>query len=134
LTTTFADGPCKKCDVEKVKAVNDSINRLTRELLKDFLCTFDKTCDNNAEFSEWSNETLFLVMVTNPDLFLDVVSKDKSNQDEILHEVKNPLHDLLDLQKTYDAIKSTKNKSETKKHFLTAILAAGQKGGVEIRK
>ena len=60
--TASADKNCKSCDIEKVKIVNDHLDSLTFQIVKDFLCTFDKSCINNAEYSEWSNETLFLVI------------------------------------------------------------------------
>jgi len=46
LTIVGADNniQCKKCDVNKVKAVNEHLDRLTFTLVEDFLCTFDNSC------------------------------------------------------------------------------------------
>jgi hypothetical protein len=134
VRTLHADNPCKECDIEKVKAVNDNINKLTLDLVKDFLCTFDSSCNNNAEYSEWSNETLFLVIKTDPVLFMDAVSRGKLNHSEIIDEIENPIHDLINLQQVYDSIKSFKGKSQLKDRYLNAIIVAGQKDGQSIKK
>jgi hypothetical protein len=133
LLKASADGPCKKCDIEKVKTVNDSINNLTLQLVKDFLCTFDKTCDNNAEFSEWSNETLFYVIQKKPQLFLDAISTSKLDIEAILYALENPLYDM-DLQGTYDSLKTVDGKPKTKERYLSAIYKGAQKAGQNLKR
>ena len=39
-----------------------------------------------------------------------------------LNVLQNPVHDLIDIQKVQDAIKSVENKSKLKEDFLTALL------------
>jgi hypothetical protein len=134
LLKASADGPCKKCDIEKVALVNDSIERLTPHLINGFLCTFDRTCDNSAEFSEWSNETLFLVILKEPNLFLEAISNNKFDNESIIAAIENPIHDLFDLQRTYDSIKTSKIKSGLKDRYLNAIFIAGQKDGQKLKR
>jgi hypothetical protein len=51
----------KKCDGSVVLATQNKAGQLTQNDVSDFLMTFGKECQNNAEFSEFSNEVLFLV-------------------------------------------------------------------------
>ncbi len=133
MTTTFADGPCTKCSIEYVKVVNTEINALTLDLVKDFLCTFDKSCDNNAEFSEWSTETLFLVIQKYPKLFIDAVSDKRLDIPCILKALENPLYDM-DLQGTYDSLNAINSDEKKKELYLSAIYKGAQKSGQKLKR
>jgi len=50
---------CDKCDTDKLIELSENLDNLNYETVKNFICTFDLTCKNNIEFSEWSNELLF---------------------------------------------------------------------------
>src|ERR1041385_1578815 len=103
--TVYADNACKKCDIEKVKMVQAHLDSLTFTIISDFLCTFGKSCINDAEFSASSNGTLFTVLEYAPTLFFRVLAKSKFDNDLLLKEVESPINDLIDLQKIYNKVK-----------------------------
>jgi len=124
---------CEKCNIEKVKVVNEQIDNLTFQIISEFLCTFDKSCNNNAEYSEWSNETLFKVLRKDPLIFFQVIAKDEVDKKILLEQIENPISDF-DIQIIYDKIKETKVRRDLKKDYLNALIKAAIKGGQKIKK
>lgn len=124
---------CIKCDIQKVKVVNDHIDSLTFQMVKDFLCTFDSSCKNNSEFSEWSNETLFKVLLKAPIVFFQVVENGQAANKLLIQEIENPVHEF-DFQKIYNKIKATKVKAGVKTTYLNAIIKASGKGKQRLKK
>jgi hypothetical protein len=134
LTIASIDNPCLKCDIDKVKAVQASIDSLTFKIVKDFLCTFDSTCINDAEYSESSNGTLFTILEYNPTLFFQVISEEKLDNELFLKVIKNPIHDLIDLQKVYNKIKLAKMSQNLKYNYLEAVEEVASKIKLKIQK
>ena len=134
LSTALATDNCDKCDINKVKIVNAHIDSLTFQAVSEFLCTFDASCINNVEYSEWSNETLFKVLNKAPAIFFQVIAKGQVDKNLLLKEVESPIHDLIDLSKTYNNLKSASAPSDTKSQFLNAVIIAADKIGLEIKK
>jgi len=123
---------CEKCDIEKVKTINDNLDNLTFEMLDEFLCTFDKSCENNVEFSEWSNEMLFKVLDKSTELYFKVLTNGKiENAEIILEEIKNPIVEI-DYQKIYDNIKRVDTQEKLKKEYLRILKITAEKGGIKI--
>ncbi len=133
FTTTFAQTSCKKCDIEKVKIADSLLDNLTFEIVRDFLCTFDTSCKNNAEFSEWSNEVLFEVLEKSPSIYFKVIAKGQVNSKILLEEVQNPIHEF-DYQKIYDKIKATNARATIKSQYLNALIVAADKEKLKIKK
>jgi hypothetical protein len=133
FTNLFAGNDCKKCDIDKVKIVNEHLDSLTFQMIYDFLCTFDSSCRTNAEFSEWSNETIFKLLDKSPKLFFQVIVKGQVDNKLILREVEGPIRDY-DLQKIYNKIKTINVLSEIKIEYLDAICKAADFNGVNINK
>jgi len=131
--TASADKNCKSCDIEKVKIVNEHLDSLTFQIVKDFLCTFDKSCINNAEYSEWSNETLFAVIDKEPSLFFQVVATGQVDNKLLLREIENPVNDK-NIQVIYDKIKGTTESGDLKTEYLNALMSAAKKGGQKLKK
>jgi len=121
------------CDIEKVKLVNENLNNLTLEMIHDFLFTFDESCVNKIEYTEYSNETLFKVLNKSPKLFFKAFEYKNINQKIILEQIENPVIDF-DLQVLYSNVKTTPGKEETKKAILKAILNAADKDKIVINK
>ena len=132
--TSFSVTACDKCNIDKVKIVNEHLDSLTFQIVSDFLCTFDSSCIKNAEYSEWSNETLFKVLVKAPTIFFKVIAKEKMDNKQFLKEIENPVHNLLDLQKTYNSIKITSTPTDIKTKYLNAVIKAANKSGQTIKK
>jgi hypothetical protein len=124
MLTVFGKGPCEKCDINMVKLTHEKMANLTFDIVQDFLCTFDKVCINNVEFSEWSNEVLFSVLIKEPNLFLQVMEKGKINAALIISEIENPIHDLINLQTVYNKIKGTSYDTELKRSILKTVIKA----------
>ena len=132
LTKMSATTFCEKCDFEKVKIINDNLDNLTFEMIDEFLCTFDKSCENNVEFSEWSNEMLFIVLNKSTELYFKVLTIGKiENAEIILEEIKNPIVEI-DYQKIYDNIKKVDTQEKLKKEYLRVLKIAAKKGGIKI--
>ena len=122
IQSLFSKDACEKCNIEKVRIVHENINQLNVEMISDFLCTFDLKCKNNIEFTEFSNEIFFLVLEKSPNMVLNQIISLNLDSTLFLNVLQNPVHDLIDIQKVHDAIKSVKNKSKLKEDFLTALL------------
>lgn len=125
---------CYKCDIEKVKIVNENLDKLTMQMVSRFLCTFDSTCANNSEYSEWSNETLFKVLEKAPGIFFQVVVNGQVDNKILLDQIENPINDVIDIQIIYDKIKETKVQTDIKTEYLNALITAANKGGQSIKK
>jgi hypothetical protein len=132
--TVFAVKPCDKCDLEKVRIVNQHLDSLTDQMLSEFLCTFDISCEINAEYSEFSNETLFAVLEKAPNLFFRVLTTRQIDNKIILKEIENPINDLIDLQSVYDQTKLATAQSELKTKYLNALILAAEKSGQKLKK
>ncbi len=113
-----------KCDINKVKMVNEHSGNLTLQIIADFLCTFDKSCKSNTEFSEWSNETLFKVLYKSPGIFFRAIAKHQINTELLVGEIENPINDNIDLRKIYNKVKTTSAPPELKTKFLNALLVS----------
>ncbi|MBI5914935.1 MAG: hypothetical protein HY842_06125 [Bacteroidetes bacterium] len=134
FTTAFANTSCDKCDIDKVKIVIDHLDSLTFQIVDDFLCTFDSSCNTNLEYSEWSNETLFKVLDKAPAIFFQVIAKRQVDNKILFTEIENPVHDGFDLQEIYDKILATSVPTDLKTKFLDALITAAGKNGQKIKK
>lgn len=124
----------RKCDAKMVKAVNDHLSNLSYNSVKDFLYSFDNSCNCIADYHEYANETLYKVLTITPTIFLQVIECEKVNQQHLLNEVENPVNDGIDLQKAYNSVKAASARKSTKMQFLNAISLAASKGGQTLSK
>ena len=134
ITLITAQKECERCDIQKIKAVYENIDKLTYKIINEFLCTFDKSCELNVEYSEWSNEMLFTIIEKNTDLYFEVLENlNQQKKDYLLKEIENPIHDGIDFQKIHDRIKSSNTTEELKNKYLTAMENGVNKSGLKIR-
>ena len=126
--------PCIKCNIENAKVVSKNLSSLTYSLVAEFLCSFDVSCKNNAEYSEVANETLYNVLISAPSLLFQVVEDEQINRQHLLKEIENPINDGIDLQTAYSNVNVSYSKKNTKTQFLNAILIAASKSGKTILK
>jgi hypothetical protein len=112
-----------KCNIEIVLETNENIENISEDLMLRFLRTFGTECKNNVEFSEFSNETLFKVIQTEPELFCKILENNKNQIefDEIISELKSPINDLIDLDLTINRIANTKTEFSLKSKLILAI-------------
>ena len=124
---------CKKCDTKKRVELSEAIQKYTYYQIENFICTFDKKCRNNAEFSEVSNTHLFEVIETYPKLFVSVLDKLDNNQlSLILWELENPIQEV-DIQGVFTKICSVKENLETIEKIKESLVVAGNRTGTTIK-
>jgi len=115
-----------KCNHNCWPVIKDSINGLTDRQILSFLKTLGHDCDNNAEFSEASNETLFKIIEFNSAKFITVIEKHQSDIEfsSILKMIENPINDGIDLKKILTLINNVKSDSMIKSKIVDSIKTA----------
>ncbi len=115
---------CEKCRGEYVKELkmnlkNESTVDTTKVIM--FLCTIDDKCKSHAEFSQFSNAVLFLLLEKEPELTIDLLSRYKFQLDYILYMISQPINDGIDLNKVADGLMNVNKKIELRDSILNAI-------------
>lgn len=122
--TIFLD--CKKCDIDVVRKTEENLSSLSDDLLKTFLCGFDKKCYTNVEYSEYSNGTLYKVISKYPKRLLQAIDSMHANGndvDVIYSEISSPLLDY-DYDSLIEAFQKLEGSSEIKKKVVAALKKA----------
>ena len=93
-----------KCSLDIILQIENDIDSLTIQKMRAFLNNFSKDCRNNVEFSEVSNEVLFIVMEKYPELFVTVMCDNNAEIEceEIYFQLSQPLHDLIPVDSIYN--------------------------------
>ena len=116
-----------KCNTKVLLKVFQNKKSLDIKTIQDFLMAFGSKCKNNAEFIEWSNELLFDILKLYPAQIVDLLDKNQEiESDVILDELRNPIHDLVDIPLIINAIENNKSDSELKKKLITALKSISQ--------
>jgi len=127
-------GQCKKCDVEQLVSIHENIDSIDCSQIISFLCTFDKSCENNVEFSEWSNELLFKVIHNYTQVYFDIITSEKiSNQEAIFKEFDSPLLEE-NFQAIYDKIKKVNSPTKWKTRYLESLIESAKREGQALNK
>lgn len=119
ITSLVAQGQTNyDCKIEFVLKAHENLNHLTETIIKEFLFTFQKSCQQNVEYNEFSNETLFEILNSNPQLVISEMIKyqNEINLSIIINELEAPISDKFDLNGIKEKIKNLKieNLIETK--------------------
>lgn len=95
-----------KCNISVVLTTYEKLDSLNEDLILDFLKTFGEECKNNVEYSQFSNETLFLAIQKSTEQFCKTLEKNAKTLElnKILFELEYPIHDLIDLHSTKEKI------------------------------
>ncbi len=133
-SSVFGQTTCKKCDVSKAQVIEIHEQNLTYNVVSEFLCTFDSVCNNNVEFSEYSNKILFRVLANAPELYFNVLENEKLDKNLFLRAIENPIDDSINLQEIYDKIKRSSVSNLIKSEYSNSILTAANKTGTKIKK
>lgn len=117
---------CSECNVELVKALRSNISNVNEDQILNFLFCLREDCFNNVEFGEFANYSLFVLMQERPDLFIKVLTNNKSKLDFkfILKIIENPVSDQIDINKCLEKIKSVQEKSEIKNTIVKSLKIA----------
>lgn len=111
----------ERCDIEIVLDVEKNIDNISDTLVYQFLHTFDESCKNNIEFSEYSNEVLFKLINKQPKKMVENISKEGINIDIILEELANPISDVVILDDVINSIQSVTTDKQLKDRLIKAL-------------
>jgi|GEM_PF-1401755 len=125
-----------KCNISIVGEAYYNFEEVSEILMLKFLKTFGKDCRNNAEFSEFSNETLYKVIQGNPEIFAKTVENNLNQVDfnEILFNLENPVNDLINLDLTINKIADTKIENSIKDKLIIAISSGNREESKNVEK
>lgn len=117
------DSDSLKCNISIIQEMYQNRDKISGELMLRFLKAFGKDCRNNVEFSEFSNETLYKVIQKHPVVFSKTLEDNlnKIDFDEIIFNLENPLHDLIDINLTINKIADTEIDKSIKNKLIIAI-------------
>jgi hypothetical protein len=117
------------CKIEFVKKAHENLNNLTNEIIKEFLLTFHKDCSANVEYLEFSNETLFEILNSNPQLFMIVMkaNKEQIQYQTILKTIEEPINGNIDLNGIKAKIEVLSPNDELKRKIIKALNTATNK-------
>lgn len=98
---------------------------LNDDQILSFLYSLGEECKNNVEFSEWSNEVLFNIVLANPEIFLKVMDSYSTNieLDWILKELEDPISDVI-IKEIYEKINNVNEYDSTKKLIIKSLQIA----------
>ena len=132
--SVLGQSECSHCNIEVLKRTESSIDSLSNKEVRLFLCSLDSSCVNNVEFSEWSNELLFKVLNKKAETFLMVLEGGENvNTVYILSEIEAPIIEI-DIQSIYNKVKNLSDDYLNRNYVLNALIIAGGKQGLIIKK
>ncbi len=100
----------KLCNISLLLILEHHLENPSDKDLNNFLETFDKSCQINVEYSEFSNELLFKVLQKYPNRMISILSKNKNIKLKyILKELHNPVHDGFDINNIINKIQMNRD-------------------------
>jgi len=126
VTSTLKGQEVKKCDGSVILSTKNNIGQLTKNDVRDFLLTFGKECQNNVEFSEFSNEVLFLVLDKQTKLTLETIEKEEKQieLDAILDDLSSPISDMTVVKNLIPKVEKAKINDRLKKLIVDRLKTA----------
>lgn len=117
---------------QTLQQMERSLDEITADRIDILLGSTNKLCLGSVEFSEWVNELIYSVVQKNPDLFIRSFSNQSSEiQKNVIMELESPVHDGIDLAKSFHAIARAKE-HRGKDRILSAISVAGGKADLKL--
>ncbi len=135
-TTSFAvsaqeSDDLKNCS-QSLVPIEQSLNQLDEIKVNTLVSSVGGACLSSVEFSEWVNELLYAAATERPTYFIKSFSGQSPEiQKNIIKELESPIHDGIDLNKAFNAIKSSPSVSG-KSEVLLAIKVAADKIGLTL--
>lgn len=117
---SIAQNPCSIDYLHTLKNA-DTLNDREIYLFLEYCNT--TVCDNNAEYSEVSNEMLFSILEKYTGQFISQLDK-ISDKAKILDELASPVHDGIDITSVLDKVKTYDKYPETKQEVIVALNTA----------
>lgn len=117
------------CNSEILKQTSQDIEKLDAEQIDRFLLIFSPDCENNVEFSEWSNEVLYNVLTRYPKMTIQIMEHGKVDNQQILQEIASPINDGFDLKGILNKVKMIDSSSDIKAKVIEKLNEAIKNGG-----
>ena len=118
--------------MDKLIELSENMENLNYQTIKNFVCTFDSICKNNIEFSEWSNELLFKLIVKNLDMLNGALHELGYNYVELISlELESPVAEV-DLAKLYRIVEKSTGPKDITYIEKRALKKAAAKEGINI--
>lgn len=113
---------CINCDIEAVIEIKANIDNLTENQVYNFLCCLDESCSENVEFTEFSNEVLYLLLSKRPELALKVLSINTNiSLNYVKMQLENPVSDKIDANNVFKMVEGVENYETIKNELLSSI-------------
>jgi len=116
-----------RCNIQSVVDVKMAITseKLNKDLLVKFLYSFDDSCKNNAEYSQFSNAILFTTLEHHSSLVIEILAENgELNHDYIFSEISRPIHDGIDLNKIFESVEKSESDAQIKDKLLESLKVA----------
>jgi hypothetical protein len=125
-TLTSFGQDIKRCDIAVLGQIDRNIENLKEKEIKDFLLTFDTSCNNNVEYSEFSNELLFKILDKHTLTILTVLESKEKNlkTDKILYELSSPINDSFNIDELISKVEKVKINEELKGQVIAKLKEA----------
>jgi len=116
------------CDIQIVVYVHKNIKTVTSLDIQKLLASLNKKCKDNAEFSEFSNEVLFELMVERTEDVLKIIdnTKHKLDREYLYNNLADPVKDF-DLQGIMNKVKVVNCSDAIKKRVIDSLKIAASK-------
>ena len=113
------------CDLRTLVEINSLLEKgteLNDQNFAVFFANMNPDCSNNAEYSEFNNELIFKTLESNPKkfvAFLSRVSKKKKILKFVLTQLRNPIHDGIELNTIYERLSKTETEDAKTKELVS---------------
>jgi len=133
LATAFCQNKqCDKCDLRYINYVNKNIKNVSETIVERFLCTLDYSCNLNPTFVQASNNTIYALLETNPELIIECLKKyNYLNKKYIIEQIRNP-YCKKNFANTYKKVRATTDSSQIKNQISSSIKIAALKYKIKL--
>jgi len=110
---------CVPCDMINALDLKDTVININQ--VEDFLCSVQSKCQNNVEFTEYSNSVIFNLLEKKTVLFLKAFSEsNRIDKEYILRQISDPLKDY-DINEITLKVEKIKCNKQTKESIIKAL-------------
>lgn len=122
---------CQKCDIKPLKVISKT-EEPNLQQIKSFICTLDASCQNNVEFSEFSNELVWKLITQDAKLFNQALHDLGWKYVKLVcDELENPIEGV-NLQQIFTAVWESHTSKDIIYTEQIALKKAAQKVGIKL--
>ena len=112
---------CNKCDMDAVIEIEKSKGNLSYQRIYNLLCTLERSCQSNAEYSQESNRMLYLLLEKCPAALMDVLNLHPDLASPYFYDqISSPLLDY-NCKSIDSAVRKTKGNTQVRQSVLKAL-------------